>query len=109
MFMGTLTSGLHTSLLLGSLLQIIGLAVAGCSRTFAMSFVFHGVFQGVGHGLMFCPAVTMMAMEWRGKKWRMLASGIGGCGASTGGVGVCWDCAVYDWESGDGANVVDYV
>ncbi|KAH7086294.1 major facilitator superfamily domain-containing protein [Paraphoma chrysanthemicola] len=76
----------RTSLLLGSVLQIIGLAVAGFSRAFAMSFVFHGVFQGVGHGLMFCPAITMTAVEWRGKKWRMLALGIGGCGASTGGM-----------------------
>ncbi|KAF2030544.1 MFS general substrate transporter [Setomelanomma holmii] len=74
------------SMALGSALQIIGLVVAGFSRTVGMTFVFHGLFQGIGHGLMFCPAVTTTAVYFKNSKLRMVALGIAGCGASTGGM-----------------------
>jgi MFS family permease len=73
-------------LFLGSVLQITGLLVAGFSKSWAMTFVFHGVFQGIGHGLMFCPAVTMTTMHFRSSGMKTTALGIAGCGASTGGI-----------------------
>lgn len=51
-----------------------------------MTFIFHGVFQGIGHGLMFCPAVTMTANYFKGSRWKMMALGLAGCGASVGGM-----------------------
>ncbi|KAF2820407.1 MFS general substrate transporter [Ophiobolus disseminans] len=75
-----------SSLATGSMLQIIGLIVAGFSNNYWMTFIFHGVFQGVGHGLMFCPAVTMTANYFHGSAWKMMALGIAGCGASVGGM-----------------------
>ena len=75
-----------SSLALGSAFQIVGLLVAGFSKSYWMSFVFHGMFQGIGHGLMFCPAVTMTAVYFHGSKNKMMALGIAGCGASTGGM-----------------------
>jgi MFS family permease len=91
-FLGTfsgwaLDRGCYKRLLfVGSTLQIIGLLVAGFSKTWYMTFLFHGVLQGVGHGLMFCPAVTMTAMYFNKSKMKMTALGIAGCGASTGGI-----------------------
>jgi MFS family permease len=73
-------------LFLGSVFQIIGLIVAGFSKTWWMTFLFHGVFQGIGHGLMFCPAVTTTAVYFKDSKSKMTALGIAGCGASTGGI-----------------------
>jgi MFS family permease len=74
------------SLALGSALQIIGLLVAGFSKSYAMTLVFHGVFQGVGHGLMFCATVTTTANYFAGSNWKMMGLGIAGCGASVGGM-----------------------
>jgi MFS family permease len=73
-------------LFLGSVFQIIGLIVAGFSKTFWMTFLFHGVFQGIGHGLMFCPTVTTTAVYSKDSKSKTTALGITGCGASTGGI-----------------------
>jgi predicted MFS family arabinose efflux permease len=73
-------------LFMGSILQIIGLLVAGFSTSWGVTFVFHGVFQGIGHGLMFCPAVTTTALYFRDSKSKTMALGIAGCGASTGGI-----------------------
>ncbi|KAF1914236.1 major facilitator superfamily domain-containing protein [Ampelomyces quisqualis] len=70
----------------GSCFQIIGLIAAGFSKGYWKTFIFHGVFQGIGHGLMFCPAVTVTAKYFEGSKSRMTALGIAGCGASTGGI-----------------------
>jgi len=75
-----------SSLAAGSVLQIIGLIIAGFSKTYWTTFIFHGVLQGVGHGFMFCPAVTTTANYFAGSKWKMMALGIGGCGASVGGM-----------------------
>jgi MFS family permease len=91
-FLGTfsgwaLDRGYYKRLLfVGSALQIIGLLVAGFSKTWWMTFLFHGVFQGIGHGLMFCPAVTMTAVYFNDSRMKMTALGIAGCGASTGGI-----------------------
>jgi MFS family permease len=49
-------------LFVGSVLPIIGLLAANFSKIWWMTFLFHGVFQGIGHGLMFCPAVTTTAV-----------------------------------------------
>lgn len=73
-------------LALGSLLQIIGLIVAGFSRGYWMTFLFHGVCQGVGHGLMFFPTVTTTAQYFQGSRWKMMGLGVAGCGASVGGM-----------------------
>jgi predicted MFS family arabinose efflux permease len=73
-------------LLVGSIFQIIGLVVAGFSNSWWMTLLFHGVFQGIGHGFMFCPAVTMTANCFRNSRSKMTALGIAGCGASTGGI-----------------------
>ncbi|KAH5249505.1 hypothetical protein HBI16_227620 [Parastagonospora nodorum] len=73
-------------LVLGSIFQIVGLIAAGYSDSFVKAFFFHGVFQGIGHGLMFCPAVTMTAVFFEGSRSKMTALGIAGCGASFGGI-----------------------
>jgi MFS family permease len=73
-------------LFLGSILQITGLLVAGFSKSWAMTFVFHGMFQGIGHGLMFCPAVAMTTRHFKDSRMKMTALGMAGCGASTGGI-----------------------
>jgi predicted MFS family arabinose efflux permease len=73
-------------LFVGSMFQIAGLTGAGFSTSWWMTFLFHGVFQGIGHGLMFCPAVTTTAVYFHDSKSKMTALGIGGCGASTGGI-----------------------
>ncbi|KAF2111977.1 major facilitator superfamily domain-containing protein, partial [Lophiotrema nucula] len=68
----------------GLVLQTIGLMVASVSETYWMAFLFHGVFQGIGHGLMFCSAVTNTALYF--PKRRMLAMSITSCGGATGGI-----------------------
>lgn len=73
-------------LIAGSIFQISGLIAAGFSKSFIETFFFHGVFQGIGHGLMFCPAVTMTAVFFKGSRSKMTALGIAGCGASFGGI-----------------------
>jgi MFS family permease len=73
-------------LLIGSIFQITGLIAAGFSNSWWTTFLFHGVFQGMGHGLMFCPAVTTTANYFRDSRLKMTALGIAGCGASTGGI-----------------------
>ncbi|KAF1937322.1 MFS general substrate transporter, partial [Clathrospora elynae] len=71
---------------IGSALQVTGLLVAGFSRTWWMTFIFHGVFQGVGHGLMFCPAVTMTAVYFEGRGMKTTAMSLAGCGGAMGGI-----------------------
>jgi MFS family permease len=48
--------------------------------------VFHGVFQGVGHGLMFCPAVTMTAVYFEESRMKITAMSLAVCGGATGGI-----------------------
>lgn len=73
-------------LFLGSILQIIGLLGAGFSKTYWITLISHGVVQGIGNGLMFCPAVTTTAVYFKDSKVKTLALAIAGCGASTGGI-----------------------
>ena len=75
----------RTTLGIGLMLPLVGLLIAGNSEAYWMAFLFHGVFQGVGHGLMFCPAVTNTAL-WFGGKNKMLAMSLTGCGGATGGI-----------------------
>jgi predicted MFS family arabinose efflux permease len=72
------------SLALGCVLQMVGLIVASFSKSFGTTFVFYGLLQGFGHGLMFCPAVTTTALYFKHSRLRMVALGVAGCGASTG-------------------------
>jgi nitrate/nitrite transporter NarK len=75
----------RTTLGVGLMIQLVGLLVASSSESYPMAFIFHGVFQGIGHGLIFCPAVTNTALYF-GKKNRMLAMSITGTGGATGGI-----------------------
>lgn len=70
---------------LGMILQIAGIFIATGSDSYAVAFVSHGVIQGIGHGLMFCPAVTNTALYFNNKN-KMLAMAITGSGAATGGI-----------------------
>ncbi|KAF2651106.1 MFS general substrate transporter [Lophiostoma macrostomum CBS 122681] len=90
-FIGTfsgraLDAGHYRNMLgVGLMIQLVGLLAASSSETYPMAFAFHGVFQGIGHGLMFCPSVTNTALFF-GRKNRMLAMSITGSGAATGGI-----------------------
>jgi MFS family permease len=71
---------------LGMLLQIAGFFIATSSDLYPVTFVAHGVIQGIGHGLMFCPAVANTALYFEIDKNKMLAMAVVGSGAATGGM-----------------------
>ncbi|KAF2730714.1 MFS general substrate transporter [Polyplosphaeria fusca] len=73
----------HT-LLIGGVLQTVGLFAAANSRSFGLLFLFHGVLLGVGHGLWFCPAVANAAVGFGRRK--VLAMSVVSCGGATGGL-----------------------
>jgi MFS family permease len=91
-FLGTFSGWLldggfyRPCLVTGSCLQIIGLLIAGFSHNWWLSFLFHGVFQGLGNGLMFVPTVTMIGIYFQDSSMKTTARSLAGCGGATGGM-----------------------
>ncbi|KAF2180380.1 MFS general substrate transporter [Zopfia rhizophila CBS 207.26] len=73
-----------SSLAVGATLQLMGLFLAAQSKVYWMLFLFHGVFQGVAHGMIFCPAVTNTATYFH--KRRTTAMALVACGGGIGGL-----------------------
>lgn len=89
-FIGTLSgramdAGLFRWLLWGGcLMQIMGTFVTASSRSYVQLILFQGIVQGLGNGLLFTPAVALVATYF--DKRRAVALGIAASGAPLGGI-----------------------
>lgn len=68
----------------GSLLQVIGVFMTSLCTEFWQLFLAQGICQGLGGGLIFCPAVTLISTYFTRK--RAFALSIVASGTATGGV-----------------------
>ncbi len=71
-------------LLLGSTLVVLGLFTASVSHTYWQLLLAQGVTCGLGNGLLFCTALTIVSAYWSTK--RSLAMGLVACGSGVGGL-----------------------
>lgn len=85
-FSGRLTdAGLFRPVfLVGSFLGVFGLFMASLSTTYLQIFLSQGVCVGVGNGLLFCPALSLLSTYF--SKKRSLAIGIAATGSATAGM-----------------------
>ncbi|KAI9723637.1 MAG: hypothetical protein M1812_000937 [Candelaria pacifica] len=74
----------HT-LALGSILQLVGVFTTSLSGRYWQIFLSQGVCTGLGNGMVFCPALSLLATYFRPEK-RSLAIAIGAAGTGTGGL-----------------------
>ena len=68
----------------GSLLVVVGLAVASLGTRYWHILVAQGLLCGLGSGLVFCPSVALCSTYF--ERHRSLAIGLGASGSSTGGI-----------------------
>ena len=68
----------------GSLLQLIGVFMTSLSSKYWQLFLAQGICTGLGNGLVFCPALSLLSTYF--SKKRSLAIGIGASGSATGGI-----------------------
>ncbi|KAF2011674.1 MFS general substrate transporter [Aaosphaeria arxii CBS 175.79] len=71
-------------LIVGSLLQLIGIFMTSLSTKYWHLFLAQGVCKGLGDGLLFCPTVSLVATYFSTK--RVLAMSCTASGAATGGI-----------------------
>ena len=72
------------TLVIGSVLQLIGVFMTSLSTKYWQLFLAQGVCTGLGNGLVFCPALSLLSTYFSTK--RSLAIGIGASGSATGGL-----------------------
>ena len=70
--------------LIGSILQLVGVFMTSMSTKYWQLFLAQGICTGLGNGLIFCPALSLLSTYF--SKKRALAIGIGAAGTATGGV-----------------------
>lgn len=70
--------------LIGSILQLIGVFMTSLSTKYWQLFLAQGICTGLGNGLIFCPALSLLSTYF--SKKRSLAIGIAAAGSATGGV-----------------------
>ena len=70
--------------LIGSILQLVGIFMTSLSTKYWQLFLAQGVCTGLGNGLIFCPALSLLSTYFSTK--RALAIGIAASGSATGGV-----------------------
>lgn len=85
-FAGRLTDAgyFRSVFLLGSILGVFGLFMASLSTQYWQLFIAQGVCCGLGSGLLFCPALSLVSTYF--SKKRPLAIGIAAAGSATGGM-----------------------
>jgi MFS family permease len=85
-FSGRLTDAgyFHQTLLLGTILQLLGFFAASFAKTYWQVLVAHGVCIGVGGGLIFIPAISLVGTYFTTR--RSLALAICAVGNSFGGL-----------------------
>ena len=74
----------HT-LVVGLTLQLLGVFMTSLSTRFWQLFLAQGICQGIGNGLLFCPAVALVSTYFSPEK-RALAISFVACGGATGGM-----------------------
>ena len=70
--------------LIGSILQLTGVFMTSLSTKYWQLFLAQGICTGLGNGLIFCPALSLLSTYFTKK--RSLAIGIAAAGSATGGV-----------------------
>ena len=70
--------------LVGSILQLIGVFMTSISTRYWQLFLAQGICTGLGNGLIFCPALSLLSTYFTKK--RSLAIAIAASGSSTGGI-----------------------
>lgn len=70
--------------LIGSILQLVGVFMTSLSTKYWQLFLAQGICTGLGNGLIFCPALSLLSTYFTTK--RSLAIGIAASGSATGGV-----------------------
>ena len=70
--------------LIGSILQLIGVFMTSLSTKYWQLFLAQGICTGLGNGLIFCPALSLLSTYFTTK--RSLAIGLAASGSATGGV-----------------------
>ena len=89
-FIGTFSGRLtdvgyfRPTFLLGSILQVLGVFMASLSNRYWQLFLAQGVCVGLGNGLLFCPALTILSTYFA--KNRSLAISFAASGTATGGL-----------------------
>ncbi len=71
-------------IILGTVLQILGLFMASLSTQYWQLFLAQGVCLGLGNGCLFCPMISLVSTYF--SKKRSLAIGMVACGSATGGL-----------------------
>ena len=75
---------LRPVIIIGVVVQLLGLFCLSVSTKYWQLFVTHGVLTGIGGGIFFCPAMGLLSTYF--SKHRGLALGISTSGNSTGGI-----------------------
>lgn len=70
--------------LVGGLFQLLGVFMTSLSTKYWQLFLAQGICTGLGNGLVFCPALSLLSTYF--SKKRSLAIGIGASGSATGGL-----------------------
>lgn len=70
--------------IVGSIFQLIGVFMTSLSTKYWQLFLAQGICTGLGNGLVFCPALSLLSTYF--SKKRSLAIGIGASGSATGGL-----------------------
>ncbi len=69
----------------GLFLQLLGVFMTSLSTKYWQLFLAQGLCQGIGNGLLFCPAVALVSTYFTARK-RALAVSCVACGGATGGI-----------------------
>ena len=84
-FSGRATDAGHyrTALVCGLALQLLGVFTTSVSTTYWQLFLAQGICSGIGNGLLFCPAVTLVSTYFSEGR-RAMAVSLVACGGATG-------------------------
>ncbi|KAM7183818.1 riboflavin transporter MCH5 [Rhypophila sp. PSN 637] len=74
----------HATMRLGCFLQVLGIFMTSISTQYWQLFLSQGICKGIGDGLVFCPAVSLVATYF--SKKRSLAMACTASGGATGGI-----------------------
>ncbi|MCJ1457028.1 hypothetical protein MMC28_007394 [Mycoblastus sanguinarius] len=74
----------RVTFLAGSILQLVGVFMTSLSTKYWQLFLAQGVCTGLGNGLIFCPALSLLSTYF--SKKRSLAIAIAASGSATGGI-----------------------
>jgi predicted MFS family arabinose efflux permease len=73
------------TLAVGILLQLIGVFMTSLCKNYYQLFLAQGICQGLGNGLVFCPALALVSTYFPPRR-RALAVSLVACGGATGGM-----------------------